>query len=121
MPFKTSRRRPKLSMQLFALRVCASFQPGSNALSTAGGGSLNISLLESYRHRESRRLTFNDTINCLSSRSSLLSALLALSCSMISCRLLARFWRARGGGQGQRTTQHRANAFLTIGKATELA
>ena len=38
-------------------------------------------------------LTFKDTMNCFSSKSSLLSALLALSCSMISCRLLARLCR----------------------------
>lgn len=38
------------------------------------------------------KLTFKDTMNCLSSKSSLLSALLALSCSIISCKLLARFW-----------------------------
>ena len=41
-------------------------------------------------------LTFKDTMNCFSSKSSLLSALLALSCSIISCRLLALL--CRGGG-----------------------
>lgn len=38
---------------------------------------------------EREELTFKETMNCFSSRSSLLSALFALSCSMISCRLLA--------------------------------
>lgn len=61
---------------------------------------------------ERKGLTFKDTMNCFSSRSSLLSALFALSCSIISCRLLALLCHGKGGGGMQSRVAEDTNPVI---------